>query len=93
MKAFDYDGFMRESNRIMQRSRDETYNEGIERMRSLVKRFCRPTDLEREVKTVIFNSNGHIGPDNAARQVLNTLPTEGLYDLLFGKEESDGTRA
>ena len=93
MKAFDYDGFMNESNRIMQRSKDETYNEGIERARSLVKRFCKDTELEREVKTVIFNSNGHIGPDNAARQVLNTLPTEGLYDLLFGKEESDGTRA
>lgn len=87
MKAFDYDGFMNESNRIMQRSKDETYNEGIERMRSLVKRFCKDTELEREVKTVIFNSNGHIGPDNAARQVLNTLPTEGLYDLLFGKED------
>ena len=41
----------------------------------------------RKVKTVVFNSNGHIGPDNATRQVLNTLPTEGLYDLLFGKEE------
>ena len=89
MKTFDYDGFMDESNRIMQKSKDEAYNEGIERMRSLVKRFCRPTDLERKVKTVIFNSNGHIGPDNATRQVLNTMPTEGLYDALFGKEVSE----
>ena len=87
MKAFDYDGFMRESNRIMQRSKDETYNEGIERMRSLVKRFCRPTDLEREVKTVVFNSNGHIGPDNALQKLLQQRPAAGLYDALFGREE------
>ena len=87
MKAFDYDGFMNESNRIMQKSKDETYNEGIERMRSLVKRFCRPTDLEREVKTVIFNSNGHIGPDNALQKLLQQRPAAGLYDALFGREE------
>ena len=87
MKAFDYDGFMRESNRIMQRSHDETYNEGIERMRSLVKRFCRPTDLEREVKTVIFNGNGHVSPDAALQKLLQQRPAAGLYDALFGREE------
>ena len=87
MRQIDYDGFMNESNSIIQKSRDQEYNEGIERARSLVKRFCKETELERKVKTVVFNSNGHIGPDNATRQVLNTLPTEGLYDLLFGKEE------
>ena len=87
MRQIDYDGFMNESNRIIQKSRDQGYNEGIMRARSLVKRFCKETELERKVKTVVFNSNGHIGPDNATRQVLNTLPTEGLYDLLFGKEE------
>ena len=87
MKAFDYDGFMNESNRIMQRSHDETYNEGIERMRSLVKRFCRPTDLEREVKTVIFNGNGNVSPDAALQKVLTQRPAAGLYDALFGKEE------
>jgi len=87
MRQIDYEGFMNESNRIIQKSRDESYNEGMERARSLVRRFCKETDLERKVKIVVFNSNGHIGPDNATRQVLNTLPTEGLYDLLFGREE------
>lgn len=87
MKAFDYDGFMRESNRIIQKSRDQGYNEGIERARSLVKRFCRPTDLEREVKTVVFNSNGHIGPDTALQKLLQQRPAAGLYDALFGREE------
>ena len=87
MRQIDYEGFMNESNRIIQKSRDESYNEGMERARSLVRRFCKETDLERKVKIVVFNSNGHIGPDNATRQVLNTLPTEGLYDLLFGRGE------
>lgn len=87
MKTLDYDGFMRESNRIIQKSRDQGYNEGIERARSLVKRFCKDTELEREVKTVIFNSNGHIGPDNALQKLLQQRPAAGLYDALFGREE------
>ena len=55
---------------------------------SLVKRYTRPSRLEVMVKTAIFNSDGHMDPDSAARKVILSLPVEGLYDLLFGKEES-----
>lgn len=88
MKSIDYDRFMNEANRIMQKSFDESYEEGIRRAMSLVKRYTRPSRLEVMVKTAIFNSDGHMDPDRAARKVILSLPVEGLYDLLFGKEES-----
>ena len=71
----------------MQKCHDEAYIEGMERARSLVRRFTKPTDLERKIKTVVFNSNGHMTLDQATRSVLNTLPTEGLYDMLFGGDD------
>ena len=87
MKRIDAKGFYDESNRIMQKCHDEAYIEGMERARSLVRRFTKPTDLERKIKTVVFNSNGHMTLDQATRSVLNTLPTEGLYDMLFGGDD------
>lgn len=41
-------------------------------------------ELDRKIKTIVFNSDGKIPLDIATRQVLATIPTEGLYDLLFG---------
>ena len=87
MKRIDAKGFYDESNRIMQRCHDEAYIEGMERARSLVRRFMKPMELERTIKTVVFNSNGHMTLDQATRSVLNTLPTEGLYDMLFGGDD------
>lgn len=89
MKIFDFKGFCDACNTIIQRSHDEFYNEGIRRAMGAARHFIKPTALEREVKTVIFNGNGHVSPDLAARQVLSRKPTEGLYDLLFGPEEDE----
>ena len=91
MKIFDFKGFCDSCNTIMQRSSDEFYNEGIRRAMGAARHFIKPGQLERMVKTVIFNGNGHVSPDAAVWMVLNTLPREGIYDLLFGPPEEDQT--
>lgn len=40
--------------------------------------------LEREVMTVVFNSNGRKDLDTATHELLHTIPREGSYDLIFG---------
>ena len=40
--------------------------------------------LERQVMTVVFNSNGRKDLDSATYEMLHTLPREGCYDLIFG---------
>ena len=87
MKTIDMKGFNDETNRVMQLSKDPAYNEGIERAKSIVRRFIRPTFLEKQAKTMVFNSNGHLTLDCATRILLDRLPTEGLFDTLFGGDE------
>lgn len=87
MKTIDHKGFCDEVNKVAQRSKDEVYSEGLRRAVSIEKRFIRPTDLEKRIKAIVFNTDGHTDLDTATWQVLQTLPRQGIYDLLFGDDE------
>ena len=84
MKAFDYKGFCDSCNTVMQRSKDEFYNEGIRRAMAIAKHFTRVIPLQREVDTLVCNANGHVSPDVATRQVINKGKLEGTYERVFG---------
>lgn len=87
MKTIDMKGFNDETNRVMQLSRNPAYIKGIERAKEIVRRFTRPTSLERQVQRFASTYNGEMTLDCATRIMLDRLPTEGLFDMLFGGEE------
>lgn len=84
MRAFDYKGFCDSCNTVMQRSKDEFYNEGIRRAMAIAKHYTRVIPFQRMVDTAVFNANGHLSRDMAVRRIINSLPLDQLYDYLFG---------